>query len=498
MFTNINIKEHDASYQYIIEYIKGGFAHNPSGYISGMNIDAVSYISDIVLVNGDKEYVKNHNTWNEVVGESSNTYLPLNPTGATIRLYFPEYSVDTYRSGAKYALSVGTWINGKYISLSSHIVERLDAVACNRPKRFCDQTYHECIEFQIVDPFTLMYSDIWKDFRVNVCGEPTDPKLVNSTDSMLYLSLHVVKESSEGEYEKVLEFDGGQNTLSLTKDPKNYFNLNVSVNTDENLDSDRPAVILKADFNEVYAGDIQEYIYETYGIENCEVQYGLAIGNENDIYATLEGDWVTTSTYSFSKDDIFESSRNFTSGDGYKCGMFIVGSINISGDDESLIYKLSNKLPFTPELFRYFVNSAEFEVNGYTVNSVNLDEIDMEVLNINAVNKIENRIVQVAGTQDAKSNVIQPVFYRSVEASDVVLHAGVIENVCINLDRYKSMVETFYIQVGENVFAESGRIHSGVLFKINGKSLTKSDASDTYYVLNESREVVTYGKYTVA
>jgi hypothetical protein len=343
-----------------------------------------------------------------------------------------------------------------------------------------------------------MYSDIWKDFRVNVCGEPTDPKLVNSTDSMLYLSLHAVKESAEGEYEKVIEFDGGQNTLSLTKDPKNYFNLNISVNTDENLDRGRPAVMLKADFNEVYAGDIQEYIYETYGIEDCEVQYGLAIGNENDIYASLEGDWVTTSTYSFSKDDIFESSQNFTSGDGYKYGMFIVGSINISGDDESLIYKLSNKLPFTPELFRYFVNSTEFEVNGYTVNSVNLDEIDMEVLNINAVNKIENRIVHVAGTQDAKSNVVQPVFYRSVEASDVVLHAGVIENVCINLDRYKSMVETFYIQVGENVFAESGRIHSGVLFKINGKSLTKSDTSDTYYVLNESREVVTYGKYTVA
>ena len=208
MFTNINIKEHDASYQYIIEYTKGGFAYNPSGYISGVNVDAVSYISDIVLINGDKEYAKNHNTWNEVVGEPSNTHLPLNPAGATIRLYFPEYSVDTYHPGTKYALSVGTWINGKYISLSSRIVERLDAIACNRPKRFCDQTYHECIEFQIVDPFTLMYSDIWKDFRVNACGEPVDPKLVNSTDSMLYLSLHAVKESAEGEYEKVLEFDG--------------------------------------------------------------------------------------------------------------------------------------------------------------------------------------------------------------------------------------------------------------------------------------------------
>lgn len=497
MFTNINIKNQDSSYQYIVEYENTDNMCDNIQYIKDIDFDEISHLNDVIFIHEYSTIIKNHNTWKKISGIQSNEYTPNQTKSAIIRLYFPEYSIDVYHPGTKYAFSVNTWINGRCIVLASCILERLNTVACSRPKRFCDQIYHECIEFNIIDPFTLHYSDLWRNFRINMCGETTDQKLINSTDSMLYFSLHPVENTDDEEYNKMIEFEGGQNTLFLSKNPKNYFNLNISTNIDKNLKSNRPSIDFKIDFNEEYNDNLQEYIYETYGVENCEVQYSLIIGNETDIYAVIEGDWVTSSTYSFSKDDIYNSSQNFTNGEGYKPGMFIVGSVNIFNNDDSLLYKLSNKIPFTPDIFRYFVNTEEFVVNGYTINSINLDELNMKLLNINVVNKIENKIVQTTGSRNTKSNIVQPIFYRSVESSDIVIHTGVIENICINLDRYKSNVETFYIQLGSSLFHESGRIHSGILFKINGKLLTKDNSSSVYFILNENHEVVTTGKYTL-
>ena len=224
----------------------------------------------------------------------------------------------------------------------------------------------------------------------------------------------------------------------------------------------------------------------------------MVIGNENDIYAGVESDELdmATDTYSFDKKDI-ASVNSFNNGEGYKEGLFIVGSLDITTDDESVIYKLSNKIPLTEDLFRYIVNSGEFvDKYNYTINSVDLNDVNMELINLNVINKIENKIIQVANSHDSKSNIVQPVFYRVSELGDLLLHTAVTENVCVNLDKYKSKVNSFYIQIGGVTFPEVGRVHSGVLFKIIGKQLGSLSERGIYYILDENQEMITIGKYT--
>jgi hypothetical protein len=189
------------------------------------------------------------------------------------------------------------------------------------------------------------------------------------------------------------------------------------------------------------------------------------------------------------------STGNFTNGEGYIEGLYIVGSVDIlDPDGESLLYLLSNKIPFTKELFRYFVGS-EFVVNGYVINSVNLQDIDMNIYNINAVNKIEQNIVQLNHQNDSKSNILQPIFFRAIESRDIIIHPAVTETISLNLDIYKSKVNTFKIRLENVDFIEVGRVSNGVLFKIIGNKLPNTTTSGLYYILNEDGELITTGKY---
>lgn len=498
MFTNINIKTNNDSYQYIIEYIKSDniYVDDNISYQDSFDLDNIGYINDLMFVSENTNFIKNKNMWEKSIWNNIASIKPTNhPKKSYIRLHFPEYSADIYNPGIAYALTVATWINGKCVVLASTILQRGDAEANDRVKRFCNHSYHEHIEIDIIDPFHLQYSDDWKEFREIVCGERPG---TNTTESMLYVTLHPVERVNDNLYIKIDNLDGGQNTMMLTKSPNEFLNLSITPNTDKYLGNKLPAIDFKVSFNEEYNGNLHEYIRETYGLDDYQIQYGLVIGNENDIYAVVESDELdmATDTYSFDKKDI-ASVNSFNNGEGYKEGLFIVGSLDITTDDESVIYKLSNKIPLTEDLFRYIVNSGEFvDKHNYTINSVDLNDVNMELINLNVVNKIENKIIQVANSHDSKSNIVQPVFYRVSELGDLLLHAAVTENVCVNLDKYKSKVNSFYIQIGGVTFPEVGRVHSGVLFKIIGKQLGSLSERGIYYILDENQEMITSGKYT--
>ena len=79
----------------------------------------------------------------------------------------------------------------------------------------------------------------------------------------------------------------------------------------------------------------------------------------------------------------------------------------------------------------------------------------MNVYNINAVNKIEQKIVQLNHHNDSKSNILQPVFFRAIETRDIIIHPAVTETISLNLDTYKSKVDTFKIRIEEIDFIES-------------------------------------------
>lgn len=120
---------------------------------------------------------------------------------------------------------------------------------------------------------------------------------------------------------------------------------------------------------------------------------------------------------------------------------------------------------------------------------------DMVINRPRFINKTIQNVVEMTAQTDSKSNIIQPVFFRSRELASIIVHPAVTENICINLDAYKASVERFYIKIEGVAFYEIGRTESGVIFKISGNMLPGQLTNGTYYILNQDAELVTTGKY---
>lgn len=493
MYTNINILNNTDQFKYVIEYIGDSDVYELD--LRYLNIKDKN-VSDIVFLdNGDKNYLNNNNHWSLVDTNKSNIdYIPKFHNEGIIRLYFPDFSVDNYHSGHKYALTINTWICGHKIILGTYIITRHDSLACDKVKRFFNSNYYEYIDFPILDPMDLIYSDDWSEWRKNVCGESIDPTLINSVGSILQCSLYPVIEY-EGEYIKLDGYEGGQNYINLTQDDNDFLNLNIFTNIDKPLNNDRPSIYFELNFNKYYEGSLKEYLNETYGLKDCLIEYELVIGNEEDIYFIgNSGRLDLTNSYKFTKDEIVEN--NFQNGTGWNPGIYIAGSANIiNNEGESILYILSNKMPFTEHILRYFINTDFVTKNNDIINHINLDDIDMNIININAVNKIENKIIKIDRPVDNKSNIYQTAFYRTTDSSDIVIRPAVNENICINLDIYKHLVDSFVLQIEGIKFIEIGRIKSGIIFKVIGQRLPKAIHSGRYYILNQDYEYITGGKY---
>jgi hypothetical protein len=396
------------------------------------------------------------------------------------------------------------------VNIGAHILNRSQAQACDYTKTFMNNPYYECIKLEIIDPYSLMYSDNWKEFRERVCMEPVK---TNSVGSIINFSLHPVTYNQDEEfYIKTDKYTGGQNSINMSANEDDFINLKLKVNTTDKLNLNaRPAVVLDVGFNNEYnqtIGGLCEYLEETYKVKNCSIKYELVIGNEDDLYAVISKDLNLSDQeintlpvdQQFTKDDIL-STGNFINWSGWKEGIFLMGSINIMDEfNESVIYILSNKVPFTRNIYKYFVGTDFKIFNNEPINNVNLDLVNMRLYNINAVNKIENTVVQISRPEDVKSNLTQPMFYRSVEMGNINVHPKVVETICVNLDMYKSKVDTFILKIEDSSFVEIGRTQSGVLFKLKNPTILKDDKgkdklSGVYYILNQDNELVTSGKY---
>jgi hypothetical protein len=77
----------------------------------------------------------------------------------------------------------------------------------------------------------------------------------------------------------------------------------------------------------------------------------------------------------------------------------------------------------------------------------------------------------------------------------LTIHPAVTENVCVNLDDYKSKVDTFSLQIENCRFNQIGANQYGIIFKVVGATLPQEATEGTYYILNEDYELVTKGKY---
>lgn len=481
MKTNINIINEDNIYNYLIEYER--YSNHGELYNEKYMVDE----DNVIIYDSQSNFYNSSNNWN--ILEDNGYVLPVNNYGvAKVRVYFPEFSLDKYVNNIHYGLSINTWIGKKQVTLGTYIFKRSDALACPYMQSFGSQKYYEYIEVEVVDVYNLIYDDNWKRFRQEICLEPDS---VNDLGSIIYFKLEPL-ELGEESYIKSIKATGGQNSINFSQEKNEDLKVDVMFDV-----MDYPKYTCKVKFNEVYNGDLKTYIKETYKVkDDINVRYELVIGNDKDMYLISNSDILDGNDIEYNFD---HRHIHFDNANGWKEGMYVKVSLEILFG-ENMIYILSNEIPFTRDMLKYFVGK-EFLLNNKPVYNINLDLVDMKVYNVKAFNKIENKIVKVDRPGDTKANMMQPVFFKSYQGSDIIVYPNVNHNITINLDEYKSKTNTFILQIDNQQFMEIGRVPQGVLFKIPANKLSIGEGetlhyNGTYFILNNDLDMITNGKYT--
>ena len=477
-FTNINLTSEKHTFNYLIEYCKDDLIRKTNyKYMVG----------DSVILFGDEEFVKYNNEYVSV-----SDYKSLYNIESTdiikdayklskINIHFPDFSIDTY-SNTLYAITANVWINGIKVVLVNDIINRIDCRANTKLFEKNGNRYDEYYSLEIIDPYDVVYSDEWKEFRNVVCGEPImdDGSNINNTGTQLSISLTPV-EYYDGKYIIKKGYDGGQNSLDIVS-LEEKFKLNIT----PGFDNSGYHIVCSCDFNKEY-DDISEYLKETYCIDNVKCRYELMCNYSKDGNMLVSKE-STSETCRFERSELktLDIFKNWVDDPE---GITITGSLNISINGVESLNFISNSIPVTHNMMKYLHGENP-------INLIDLNTIDMNIYNINAVNKNIVETIKMDNISDYKSHIIQPVFVRVRESSNIIIHKGVNENICINLDQYKSKVSRFIIKIGDNSFKQTSSTAQGIIFKINGAMLKDIDSSGTYYILNEEYELVTTGKYT--
>lgn len=511
-FTSINISNNEHKFKYIISFNKDENVTNKSHfYIS--NNDNIN----IYDINDHVYWKKNNNIWESL--SNTSTYISGSGSGGTesgsggiengvvdlyipdilkissIDLYFPEYSLDVYENGIKYALTINTWINNKIIYLGTHIIDRNDIVAAEKVRSFYNQKYYEKINIKFIDPRSIIYDDDWKQWREILCDSKVyDDIELNNNGSIINFTLHPVMESNDSSniYIKYDKYFGGQNSINLDNSIYNNLKYDLVFRNDLNPEVDFKGVIsFNTAYEQTYDGLIQ-YLKETYNIYNPKLEYEFYIQDKENIYDYFKFDTQDIKC-NLTKTDLnrkYPENHKYTSWDEFIDGMYINSTFNIYDNDSSITI-MSNEIPLTQEVFKYLIFTHE-----NSLNYIKLNIIDMNNYDLNIVNKIQNNIIQVDRPKDYKSNIIKPVYYKTRDLSNIVIHPEITENICINLDGYKYLVDSFIIRIEGINFLETARVPAGVVFKIIGNKLANKQQTGTYYILNQDSELITTGKYT--
>lgn len=517
----INISGNSQKFQYLLEYDKNNTNIGSTNSGTKWYFDAES--SCIRLYKTDVTHYRHINDWydTEKITKWRNECIPETTKTSKLTVYIPSHSISTYAKGIKYMVTINTWINGIKIDLGSHIFKPTDTYASPKGKiKKGDIEYYECIDFNIIDPFELVYSDNWIDFRRIVCMEPLG---INNAASFMNVSLYVV-EDYDNRYMMSNEWLGGCTSFD-TSNLSNHMSLNLSINDDP------LGFRFTVRMNEVY-NNLINYLAETYfySLQTAGNSYNLPFTEENIKFElilknndnesviigpkmtyynknnSLEyGNYSQIMCYNNFKEyiQILKETYNdtidrsgielfFSKWDIFEEGWFIVGSMTIYHKDDNyeMLNIISNEIPITQEIFSKFTNGGSEKI-------ININEM-ITVNNYNIVNKIENKIVKLDRKSDSKSNVIQPVFFRSSPLGSILIHPMITETIAINLDDYKSKVNKFILQVGNYKFEQIGANAYGILFKITANTISSIAASGTYYILNENLELITTGNYTCA
>lgn len=401
-YSNINIKGNDHTFKYLVKYDEYDGIHNDDYDI--IRIDNNIYFK----YKGIDNLYKIDGIFTEIPDQiiENNIYRP-NPDFSgrvNISVLFPEYAIETYSNGYYYVLCIKTVIGDYNICLGSFLINRFDAIALDRIKYEGANKYYECLNIPIIDPYELCYGDDWSDFRKELLGSKSHDK----KDSNLYnvvINISLTPLIYNNDIYRLGDYMDGQNCINIYKNDNDYLNLSLTTNIDRELDyNEEPSFICKLNFNDYYEGDIQSYFDETYNKKLYKIKYNMIIGSADDLnYDYFIEKFEDISSCKFTK-SIIKESGNFTGWVGWREGMSCrVSACIYTGTDEEyeeLLYILSNSIPFTKELYKYFLN------DGSDLNNIKLNNIDMINYQINAVNKIYNKVIKI---EKNPNNIIKSI-----------------------------------------------------------------------------------------
>lgn len=226
-----------------------------------------------------------------------------------------------------------------------------------------------------------------------------------------------------------------------------------------------------------------------YPTSNVVIEAEVGVMDENDVY------WQNANYSSKGGSDFcFALTRwPYTTNQQWQNDLRIVGIMHITithPNGERMHINLRSK-PFklTEQVFAELLCVSE---NKHTI----LGFENMVVNKPRIINKDIVQVVEMTSQTDSKSNIVQPVFFRTRELANIIVHPEVTENICINLDAYKAQATRFFIKIEGVTFPEIGRVESGAIFKVQGNLLPGKVAGGVYYILDQDLNLITTGKYT--
>lgn len=511
-YTNINILDGDRRFRYIIEYVNNAESNVSDNlcYVIGDEHVINDKLRCDMFQTGLERFRRFNNYWEKYDGEvidvnTQGNCLPEHYNLSSVNIYFPDSSVETYDNNNLYMLAVNTWVHGHIVYLGTYLLDRRSALACKRETKFINRQYHEYINVKFLDPWHLIYSDEWKEFRQHVCGETTvDGHEQNNTGSVLNFTLYPVVENTEGQYVKLDPYIGGQNAINIADSISDYIGCDIAIVPREDelrVDDKELCVHASVHFNKSYQEgsnqviqDLNQYMKETYGVDGSfRIDYSLVVLDSDNIYKiiTKHRDLLDCT---FTREEIA-----FGDWDGFKEGLKFSLDVSLyqenEGEREDYMILHSNQISITQDVMKYFIDTLRNENAPFVPKTINLDLVDMNNYTINAVNKVEKKIIQVDRPDDNKANLIKPAYFRARELKELTIHPAVTENICLNLDAYKARTTRFYLQIEGATFTEYSRIPSGVIFKIVGANLPNETGEGVCYLLNQDKELITTGKY---
>ena len=442
------------------------------------------------------------------------------PSNPAFVLLWPDYSTEAFGNDIDYRVTIWHWVKSEKVIDVDTLINPVNSVACV-PFRFEGDEYNQ------IQP-------------INWTIDPEDNKFIQPQPNKdwYYVSIKPwvinddIKYTGEQDLDVIGRPDrnyiGSQNAFNLLND----FNISLELGLSKPENCTEYSSALPNVFGDkiriCFYRDGEEMALSTL-IDEVKKMYSTRLNNDIDITATASI-YITDDEHIYAKTaedanmTIDERGRlvcNPPKGEPWRRIEYKSGRDADTGQFKKWLEETNEDvLPEWYESMRifgwvkfYYTDEDGTPINliGYKTNVIpvtqtmwvywnvlykNLRYGDFKMSNFpRTINKTIQQVTNITATTDSKAGIVQPIFVRVRDAASLVIHPAVTENICINLDAYKSAVKKFVLQIEGTSFPEIGRTAGGVIFKVIGNKLNGQLALGTYYILNEESEVVTSGRY---